>query len=60
VKLVGSGGSSVHTSPDEPVGAFTLSPARVHGADGPSAKRRTDASATRRDRPIFTESSCSA
>ncbi len=40
--------------------AFTLRPARAHDADGPSVKRRTDASDTRRDRPIFTESSCSA
>jgi hypothetical protein len=44
----------------EPVGAFTLRSARVHDADGPSAKRRTEARDTRRDRPIFTESSCSA
>jgi hypothetical protein len=29
--------------------AFTLRPARVHDADGPPAKRRTEASATRRD-----------
>ena len=40
--------------------AFTLRATRAHAADGPSAKRRTDASDTRRDRPIFTESSCSA
>src|SRR5829696_9651442 len=40
--------------------AFTLRLARAHAADGPSAKRRTDACDTRRDRPIFTESSCSA
>jgi hypothetical protein len=31
--VVGSGGSSVHTYPGEPVGAFTLRPARVHDAD---------------------------
>jgi hypothetical protein len=41
--------------------AFTVRSARVHDADGTFAKRRrTEASDTRRDRPIFTESSCSA
>ena len=60
MKVVGSGGTLVHTYRGEPVGTFTLRPARVHHADGPSAKRRTEASATRRDQPIFTESSCSA
>ena len=50
MKLVGPCGSSVHTKPGEPIGAFTLRPARVHDADGPSAKRRTEASATGRDR----------
>src|SRR5215211_841277 len=41
----------------EPIGLLLLTPQL---RDGPSTKRRTDTIDTRRDRPIFTESSCSA